>query len=298
MSVNGCVISSNSSSGIFTVGALVVTGSTISKNGSCGINSGYPGAVTLINSTVWGNSGGGVWGGDGTPLTLNNCTVSQNTSSSSGGGIYSDVGGILGGTVTLNNTIVSFNSSSSGPDIAGSVTANYCLIGDPSGATISSTTTNQIGTHATPLDPQIAWLGSAYGGPTMPDGTTMLTAPPLAGSPAIDAGNNSLAVDASTNALTTDQRGLPRIANGSVDIGACEYQQPVAIGINKQGTNVVLSWPTSAVGFRLWATNNLKPNLPSTSWTSNSILPTIVDGTNYVTNSISDERMFFRLMHP
>ncbi len=40
----------------------------------------------------------------------------------------------------------------------------------------------------------------------------------LPGSPAIDAGNNALI----PSGVTTDQRGLPRIVNGNVDIGAFE----------------------------------------------------------------------------
>jgi hypothetical protein len=48
----------------------------------------------------------------------------------------------------------------------------------------------------------------------------------LAGSPAIDAGSNAAA---SAAGLTTDQRGLPRVSNGQVDIGAFEVlgQPPV-----------------------------------------------------------------------
>src|SRR6185436_2599988 len=48
-----------------------------------------------------------------------------------------------------------------------------------------------------------------------------LTMPPLAGSPAIDAGS-----DSATNSFTTDQRGLgfPRLMNVHVDIGAFESQ--------------------------------------------------------------------------
>ena len=48
----------------------------------------------------------------------------------------------------------------------------------------------------------------------------------LAGSPAIDAGDTALAVDAQRNPLTTDQRGtgFARTLNGMVDIGAFEDQ--------------------------------------------------------------------------
>jgi hypothetical protein len=43
--------------------------------------------------------------------------------------------------------------------------------------------------------------------------------PPLSGSPAINSGSNALI----PSGLTTDQRGLPRIIYGTVDMGACEY---------------------------------------------------------------------------
>jgi len=45
----------------------------------------------------------------------------------------------------------------------------------------------------------------------------------LAGSPAIDAGSNALAVDATSQPLLTDQRGAARTLNGTVDIGAYEF---------------------------------------------------------------------------
>ena len=124
-SVQGCTISGNSGDGIFSAGTLTVSDSTISGNGECGIlDLDDAGNVALSNCTVWGNSGGGISNGE--PLTLDNCTVSQNTTSSSGGGIYNNG---FWGTMLLNNTIVANNSSSSGPDIAGSVTANYSSSG-------------------------------------------------------------------------------------------------------------------------------------------------------------------------
>ena len=46
----------------------------------------------------------------------------------------------------------------------------------------------------------------------------------LPGSPAIDAGVNSFALDAQGNALTTDQRGFARISGAKVDLGAYEAQ--------------------------------------------------------------------------
>ena len=66
------------------------------------------------------------------------------------------------------------------------------------------------GTIAQPLNPLLAALG-AYDGPTQ----TMALLP---GSPAIDAGNNALI----SAGVTTDQRGLARVVDGVVDIGAFE----------------------------------------------------------------------------
>ena len=68
---------------------------------------------------------------------------------------------------------------------------------------------NQVGV----TNPGLAALAS-NGGPTQ----TMAL---LAGSPALDRGGN-----ANVAAGATDQRGLTRIVNGAVDIGAFELQAP------------------------------------------------------------------------
>ena len=65
--------------------------------------------------------------------------------------------------------------------------------------------------------PGLAALGN-YGGPTQ-------TLALLAGSPAIGAGN------ASATNPATDQRGLPRVVNGSLDIGAFQTQ-PANLGFH------------------------------------------------------------------
>jgi hypothetical protein len=148
-------------------------------------------------------------------MTVTNCTLTNNSATDAGGGIYNDVG-----PLTLNNTIVAKNPSSGG-DVAGplNTSSSNNLIGDGTGlrGIVNGSQGNQVGTTASPIDPLLGPL-------QLSEGTTQTMAL-LPGSPAIDAGSNALAVDASTNPptpLTTDQRGAPRIAGGTVDIGAFE----------------------------------------------------------------------------
>ena len=127
-------------------------------------------------------------------------------------------------TTTLGNTIIAgnttktiyHNSGPNGPDVSysnGVISLGNNLIGDTNNSTQSSSawvSSDLTGTFKNPLNPMLTPLGN-YGGPTQ----TMALLP---GSPAIDAGNNALI----PSGVTTDQRGLPRIVNGNVDIGAFE----------------------------------------------------------------------------
>ena len=128
-------------------------------------------------------------------------------------------------SLTVNNSIVAgnFENSSTGntgtandlvPDPEGSLTINYSLIGVIDGLTITGGN-NLTGTAASPLNPQLGTLAD-NGGPTQ-------THALLPSSPAIDAGNNALAVDQSGVLLATDQRSEDRFI-GAVDIGAFEVQ--------------------------------------------------------------------------
>jgi uncharacterized repeat protein (TIGR03803 family) len=56
--------------------------------------------------------------------------------------------------------------------------------------------------------------------------------------------------------------------------------------------NVILSWPTNAIGFTLQSATNLGP---SAIWTTNFPAPVVVNGQNAVTNPISGTQQFFRL---
>jgi hypothetical protein len=121
------------------------------------------------------------------------------------------------GTVMLQNTIVAGNFQGAAPaatpgDINVSLgtlkpSSAYNLIGAAAGGgLVNGVNNNRVGI----ADPRLGPLQN-NGGPTQ----TMALLP---GSPAIDAGSNALVPPG----VTTDQRGLPRVVNGRVDIGAYE----------------------------------------------------------------------------
>jgi len=170
-------------------------------------------------STFAGNTAanGGALASAGTVI-INQSTLSQNFALG-GGGIF------INGPVTLNNSIVAGNSvagniASNGPDIyINTQTLTYGgsnlvqAVGGP-GSISGPAPINPL--------PLLAALGN-YGGPTP-------TMPPLAGSPAIDAGS-----DSATNSFATDQRGYLRLLGAHVDIGAVEVNPDTIVTTSADG---------------------------------------------------------------
>ena len=202
-------IYNNAGSTLTVIDSTVSGNESVSNNNGGGINNG--GTLTLTGATVSQNfsqgSGGGIEN-DGGTLSVSNTTLSGNTANSSGGGINNN-----GGTLTLGNTIVAGNRASrGGPDINGSITTDsgYNLLGT---AVKNATNDPTPGPGDVFSDnPGLTALGN-YGGPTQ-------TLALLAGSPAIGAGN------ASATNPATDQRGLPRLVSGIIDIGTFQTQPP------------------------------------------------------------------------
>ncbi len=190
-------------------GPLIIDGSTITGNGSGLVDSGggvysYGGSPTKIsNSTITGNiaqKGGGLFlssvEGD---VVLNNITVTGNQSSQSSAGgivIWSD-----SLPAQIGNSIIWGNPTN---DISGRITSmGYNLIGTLTGATVTGdTTSNLIG-----VNPLLSGLQD--------NGGATLTQLPLAGSPAINTGNNA-------TCQLLDQRGVLRPQQTTCDIGAVE----------------------------------------------------------------------------
>jgi len=210
-----------------------ITNSTISNNiaafGGGGTQIETPNVVNITNTAISGNasnnstSGGGgirLLNGNGV-LNITNSTITNNTTGFDGGGIRQQAPY----TVNLRNTIVAGNIDSSGgnaPDIEGTITSQgYNLIGDGSGGTITATSGDQIGSSTSPINALLAPLAN-NGGPTF-------THALMADSPAINTGNNTLAVDQNNQPLINDQRGtgFNRINNNTVDIGSFETNIPV-----------------------------------------------------------------------
>jgi len=225
LTLTDCTISDNTASfgsggGIIATGTVTLTGCTVSGNTAHETGGGIfsVGTLTLINSTVSNNSAANAGGILGNVLTVINCTIVFNQSPQ-GGGL--DCGGIT----TLNNTIVAGNTTNgtSPSDISGTVTGSNNLIGDPASA--GGLTNGQSGNIVGGNGPDNTEPISAIVVGTAPanNGGLTLTFALANGSPAINAGSNSLDKDASNNTLQFDQRGqgFPRMV-GTVDIGAFE----------------------------------------------------------------------------
>jgi len=186
--------------GIFNLGTLNLTNSTISSNRADANGGGILNAGTLnvTNSTLSGNSaeyyGGGIYNSDGT-LNVTNSTLSGNRAISFDGGGIS----ILAGTATVKNTIIA--NSTSGGNCEGMIVGSNSLADDGSCTGFTNSPAILLGAFGN------------YGGATN-------TFPLLPGSSAIDAGNRDTCAAAPVSSL--DQRGVARPA--ACDIGAFESQ--------------------------------------------------------------------------
>jgi hypothetical protein len=248
---------------ICNLGSLWVTRSTFASNVVTG-GAGFRGTGGMLFVDIGGNGGGGGNGGSGLggalfnsgAASLVNCTIAFNTGSGGAGGAGgpgsgyrspSGAGGAGGnggsgfggvdGTCDLINCTVTWNLGHAGSGGAGGAAAQ----GNP-------------GANGAPGTSGAAWGGTACGplantliasntpaggdsftdpklGPLADNGGPTLTMALLPGSPAIDAGNTSVAP-------ATDQRGFPRPAGLAADLGAFEYGSVMpALAISPSGAN-------------------------------------------------------------
>ena len=196
--LNNCTISGNSALGNNPNGggAILSTLNNCTLTGNSANNGGGAYHCILNNCTLSGNTAVGQFneGGGALGCTLNNCTITGNSAASAGGAF----------NCALNNCVLYFNTAADGAnyDAYGISTINFCC------------TTPQ---------PTNGGLGNITSAPLFVDlasGNLRLQS----NSPCINAGGNAFAP------AGTDPDGNPRIVDGSVDMGAYEFQSLDLIG--------------------------------------------------------------------
>jgi CSLREA domain-containing protein len=251
--------------GIQNGGRMTITNSTIAGNSTVSstvqLGGGLHnlGQLTLIDSTVSGNStpgdGGGIAAVAGI-MTITHSTVSGNFSALSGGEIHnsSATANLFNATVTNNSADSDLNGSGVGGGVANEsgatfnfrnsiIAGNYeiqvpgpfVVDGDCSG-TISSLGNSLLqGYNSGHCTVNGTFMTAAPKlGPLQDNGGATRTHLPLAGSPAIDAGNSGGCVDTVGAPIATDQRGVGRPQGARCDIGAVEVQVPTNLAFAVQ----------------------------------------------------------------
>ncbi|QQS42353.1 MAG: CSLREA domain-containing protein [Acidobacteriota bacterium] len=168
--------------------------------------------TTFANNNSTAGDGGGI-SSNGADQLLTNVTFSGNTATGEGGGLNRRTTNV---TMVVRNCIFAGNTATINPDVHTNATLTSVgnnIVG------IMGTSGGWIGTDLLDTDPML--------GPLADNGGFTQTFLPMPGSPAINAGQNcvtdlSCASDNPPFALTLDQRGLARLSEGTVDIGAVE----------------------------------------------------------------------------
>lgn len=272
----------------------------------------YGGTVTdskfihNLAASYYGGQGGGAYGS-----YLVNCVFQNNFSDRDGGGAYkcvlincllTDNSAIVGGGVSycrLLNCTVSRNLAQSGGGMSGSIASNSIVIGNIGGS-IDREGPNYYNSYRPERACVLSYcctapmptngVGNVIGSPLFVDENAN-DFRLLAGSPAINTGNNAYALTA------TDLAGAPRISDGFIDMGAYEFQvgQP-ALTMSRANAAVKLTWPAWASDFQLQTATGVP--LVSTEWSGVEVSPTLADGQYTVTLPSAGNSKVFRLYKP
>lgn len=222
----------NRGGGIIMNGAIItLQGSSIInnvalENGGGGIMN-RNGTLVIVNSTIAGNTaqtyGGGISQFGSATTALTNSTISGNSAAKGGGGSFDQ------GTVALANVTIADNTAATGAGLYQQTGMNLSntVIANNAGEDctfrfepfITAENLNSLIGDGSCEAGSIGLLtGDPLLGPLQDNGGSMLTHSILAGSPLIDAGD-----DTACAALATDQVGMPRSIDGDADgITACD----------------------------------------------------------------------------
>ncbi|HVO22295.1 MAG TPA: CSLREA domain-containing protein [Candidatus Margulisiibacteriota bacterium] len=244
-------------SGVVTLSRLIIQNGNTSSADAAGGGMRNAGNLTLLdisvrNNTVQGGDGGGIGNLSSGRMQLTNVTISGNLAANWGGGIFNDVGG----SMQLVNVTLTDDGASQGGDVAN--------IGD--GQLVNTIVTNSrqgrasncYGVALTSLGHNLddgescglvatGDLSNTNPGLGQATSATFFAYPLVAGSPAIDAGDNAHCPD-------TDQRGQPRPTDGNIppdgrfdcDIGAYEAPGPLALTPTPSPTSTATPEPATA----------------------------------------------------
>jgi hypothetical protein len=235
----------------------------VGGNGGSGGNGGAGGGGGGANSLAWSG-----------PPTLQNVLVAQNLAAAAGLGGTAGAGG---GGMTGHGASGSPGAGGldgSGPDLLGDFTSNGCnLIGQDDGNTgfTDGVLGDIVGSSGAPLDPLLGPLAN-NGGPTF-------TCALLSGSPALDAGDDTLL--GAPWSVTTDQRNLPRDSGSHVDIGAFELQwacAPICLAAFPAANGAIRMSLTNVPGASLTLLAATNMSLPLSDWVVLGSVPEIAPG--------------------
>jgi hypothetical protein len=290
LTINQCTFNQNS--------AIGGDGAGGSRGGGAIYNAGTLTAnlSSFYNQTVAGSSGfaegGAIFSATPGIVVINECTLTSNTVTGNtngtgvvGGGAICSLGNLAINQSTLaGNILIGYNPS--GPaivggsvfqNLTGSAAVFNSILGPDNGATqMLGDNSTFTGTNLIDAAPEFAPLDN-YDGPT-------LTMPLMAGSPGVDAAD-----DSATNEFATDQRGYPRLYGAHVDIGAVESMPPTLSNVSVQIISTNTATGTYTVEFQASENPNGAPSTATAQYgqTGNTAGSTVVLPDTTITDNVS-----------
>ena len=260
-------------------------------------------AFSILIGCVISNNTGNIAGGGLCAGSANNCLISSNLTYNNGGGAYSNVlnncllknnsatsGGGAYNSFLINCTVVSNTAPSGGGGIASGAVTNSIVYYNNGGNVFN--TKNVAYTCTFPLigDPSDISNAPLFVNQTAGDFHLQSS------SPCINAGDNSSVTG------NTDLDGNPRIASGTVDLGAYEFQlppSPIFYASLQMPTNnppgIILSWQSvNRVSYFIQRSGDLSAQPPFSTIQSNIVGQ--AGTTSYPdTSAVGDGPYFYRV---